>query len=158
MAPISNPMWTAAASRRRSSRCSLEGSSLRSISRITGASINDPRLAGHRVLPGQSRTPGRFDAKALHQVNRKALARVFWEERAFMSSPRLRQTFALRMCVINHSTTWGDGPLGVSVGGRRLPELTGGGRSYGQSRRARKPARDGARKAGTSCTDDSPHW
>ena len=46
--------------------------------------------------------------RALHQVNRKVLARVFWEERSFMSSTLLHRRFALRMCVINHSTTWDD--------------------------------------------------
>ena len=46
--------------------------------------------------------------QALHQINRNVLARVFWEERAFMSSTLLRRKFALRMCVINHSTTWDD--------------------------------------------------
>ena len=45
---------------------------------------------------------------ALHQINKKVLARVFWEERAFMSSTLLRRKFVLRMCVINHSTTWDD--------------------------------------------------
>ena len=51
---------------------------------------------------------GALAEKALHQLNRKVLARVFWEERAFMSSTLLRRKFALRMCVINHSTTWAD--------------------------------------------------
>ena len=51
---------------------------------------------------------GALDDGALHQLNRKVLARVFWEERAFMSSTLLRRKFALRMCVINHSTTWDD--------------------------------------------------
>ena len=49
-----------------------------------------------------------LEEKALHQLNRKVLARVFWEERAFMSSTLLRRKFSLRMCVINHSTTWDD--------------------------------------------------
>ena len=44
----------------------------------------------------------------LHRINRNVLARVFWEERAFMSSTSLRGRFALRLCVINHSTTWQD--------------------------------------------------
>ena len=57
-----------------------------------------------RVNPGG----GAFEEKALHQLNRKVLARVFWEERAFMSSTLLHRKFALRMCVINHSTTWAD--------------------------------------------------
>ena len=51
---------------------------------------------------------GELGDRALHQVNRNVLARVFWEERAFMSSTLLRRTFALRMCVINHTTTWDD--------------------------------------------------
>ncbi len=51
---------------------------------------------------------GALDDRALHQLNRKVLARVFWEERAFMSSTLLRRKFSLRMCVINHSTTWDD--------------------------------------------------
>ena len=57
-----------------------------------------------RVNPGG----GALDERALHRVNRKVLARVFWEERAFMSSTLLRRRFSLRMCVINHSTTWDD--------------------------------------------------
>ena len=44
----------------------------------------------------------------LEEVNRTVLARVFWEDRAFISSTLLHGTFALRMCVINHSTTWDD--------------------------------------------------
>ena len=51
---------------------------------------------------------GAEGARALHRINRQVLARVFWEERAFMSSTLLRRRFALRMCVINHSTTWDD--------------------------------------------------
>ena len=44
----------------------------------------------------------------LEEINRTVLARVFWEDRAFISSTLLHGTFALRMCVINHSTTWDD--------------------------------------------------
>lgn len=33
---------------------------------------------------------------------------MFWEERAFISSTLLHRKFALRMCVVNHSTTWAD--------------------------------------------------
>lgn len=44
----------------------------------------------------------------LEEINRTVLARVFWEDRAFISSTLLHGTFALRMCVINHSTTWND--------------------------------------------------
>lgn len=45
---------------------------------------------------------------ALEEINRTVLARVFWEDRAFISSTLLHGTFALRMCVINYSTTWND--------------------------------------------------
>ena len=51
---------------------------------------------------------GALDDQALHKANRKVLARVFWEEHAFMSSTLLRRTFALRMCMINHTTSWDD--------------------------------------------------
>ncbi len=51
---------------------------------------------------------GAAGERALHRINRRVLARVFWEERAFISSTLLRRRFALRMCVINHSTTWDD--------------------------------------------------
>ena len=48
------------------------------------------------------------DEHALQRINKNVLARVFWEERAFMSSTLLRQKFVLRMCVINHTTSWED--------------------------------------------------
>ena len=51
---------------------------------------------------------GAAGESVFHQINRKVLARVFWEERAFMSSTLLGSRFALRLCVINHSTTWED--------------------------------------------------
>ena len=57
-----------------------------------------------RVNPGARAA----DEGALHQLNRNVLARVFWEDRAFLSSTLLRRQFALRMCVINHTTTWDD--------------------------------------------------
>ncbi len=44
----------------------------------------------------------------LEEINRTVLARVFWEDRAFISSTLLHEAFALRMCVINYSTTWND--------------------------------------------------
>ncbi len=49
-----------------------------------------------------------LDEEALEKINRNVLARVFWEDRAFMSSTLLRKTFALRLCIINHNTTWDD--------------------------------------------------
>ena len=68
---------------------------------VTPASLG---IVCFRVNPG----PGAGGERALHQVNKKVLARVFWEERAFLSSTLLRRKFVLRMCVINHSTTWDD--------------------------------------------------
>ena len=47
-----------------------------------------------------------LDEAALEEINRKVLARVFWEDRAFFSSTLLHGTFSLRMCILNHSTTW----------------------------------------------------
>ncbi len=46
--------------------------------------------------------------EALEEMNRTVLARVFWEDRAFFSSTNLHGTFSLRLCIINHSTTWDD--------------------------------------------------
>ena len=45
---------------------------------------------------------------ALERINKDVLARVFWDDRAFLSSTTIRATFVLRMCVINHTTTWDD--------------------------------------------------
>ena len=44
----------------------------------------------------------------LEEVNREVLARLFWDDRAFVSSTSLRGTFSLRLCIINHSTGWDD--------------------------------------------------
>ncbi len=57
-----------------------------------------------RVNPGE----GAGDEREIHRLNRQVLARVFWEDRAFLSSTLLHRRFALRMCVINHTTTWDD--------------------------------------------------
>ena len=46
--------------------------------------------------------------EAIEQANRNVLARVFWEEPALMSSTMLRGTFSLRLCILNHTTTWDD--------------------------------------------------
>ena len=48
------------------------------------------------------------DETALEELNRTVLARVFWEDRAFMSSTLLRGTFSLRLCIVNYTTTWDD--------------------------------------------------
>ena len=49
-----------------------------------------------------------LDEQALDDVNKTVLARVFWEDRAFISSTRLREKFALRLCIVNDTTTWDD--------------------------------------------------
>ena len=49
-----------------------------------------------------------LDEEALEQINRKVLARVFWEEPALVSSTNVRETFTLRLCILNHTTTWDD--------------------------------------------------
>ncbi|MDE2752242.1 MAG: aminotransferase class I/II-fold pyridoxal phosphate-dependent enzyme [Gemmatimonadota bacterium] len=44
----------------------------------------------------------------LDEVNRTVLARLFWEDPAFMSSAMPRGHFSLRLCIVNHNTTWDD--------------------------------------------------
>ena len=51
---------------------------------------------------------GGLNEDVLEEVNRTVLARMFWDDPAFMSSTLLHGTFALRMCIINHTTTWDD--------------------------------------------------
>ena len=57
-----------------------------------------------RFNPG---SPG-LDESTLEQLNRNILARVFWEDPAFISSTSLRGKFSLRLCIINHNTNWDD--------------------------------------------------
>ncbi|MYA19380.1 MAG: aminotransferase class I/II-fold pyridoxal phosphate-dependent enzyme [Chloroflexi bacterium] len=51
---------------------------------------------------------GGLGEETIETINRTVLARVFWEEPALMSSTLLKGTFALRLCIINHTTTWDD--------------------------------------------------
>ena len=46
--------------------------------------------------------------QALDRINQTVLARVFWEDRALMSSTMVGAKFSLRVCIINHNTTWTD--------------------------------------------------
>ena len=62
-------------------------------------------IACFRVNPADAD----FDNQMLETINRNVLARVFWDDHAFISSTRLRGALALRMCVINYSTTWKGG-------------------------------------------------
>ena len=57
-----------------------------------------------RVNPAES-DPGE---EALGELNKTMLARIFWDDRAFFSSTLLKGKFALRLCIINHNTTWDD--------------------------------------------------
>ncbi len=57
-----------------------------------------------RFNPG---SPG-LDESTLEQLNRNILARVFWEDPAFISSTSLQGKFSLRLCIINHNTNWDD--------------------------------------------------
>ena len=52
--------------------------------------------------------PGDLREDALASVNREALARIFWGERAFLTSTMVNGRFVLRLCIINHNSTWDD--------------------------------------------------
>jgi len=49
-----------------------------------------------------------LDEDALEEINRTVLAEVFWDDRALMSSTTLGKTFSLRLCILNHTTSWED--------------------------------------------------
>ena len=49
-----------------------------------------------------------LDEESLEEINRTVLAQVFWDDHAFVSSTLLHGKFALRMCIVNHTTTWDD--------------------------------------------------
>ncbi len=44
----------------------------------------------------------------LDEINRQVLARMFWEDPAFISSAMPGGRFSLRLCIVNHNTTWDD--------------------------------------------------
>ena len=48
------------------------------------------------------------DEATLERINREVLARAFWDELAFFSSTSLKGVFSLRLCIVNHTTTWED--------------------------------------------------
>ena len=49
-----------------------------------------------------------LDEDSLAEVNKKVLVRIFWDDRAFISSTMVRSVFSLRLCIVNHTTTWDD--------------------------------------------------
>ena len=57
-----------------------------------------------RVNPADSR----LNEESLEEINRKVLARMFWDDPAFISSAAPQGGFSLRLCIINHNTCWGD--------------------------------------------------
>ena len=57
-----------------------------------------------RINPAEAH----LDEEALEAINRAVLARIFWDNRALMSSTTLGKTFSLRLCILNHTTAWSD--------------------------------------------------
>ena len=51
---------------------------------------------------------GDLGEDALARLNRKVLAHVFWGEQALLSSAMVNGRFVLRLCILNHNTTWDD--------------------------------------------------
>ena len=49
-----------------------------------------------------------IDEEELAEINKTVLARMFWEDKAFISSTLLHGKFSLRLCIVNHTTTWDD--------------------------------------------------
>ncbi len=49
-----------------------------------------------------------YDADRLEALNKKVQARVIETGTAMMSSTRLRGSYSLRFCILNHQTTWQD--------------------------------------------------
>ena len=53
--------------------------------------------------------PGRdLDPAALEALNQEVQDRVVASGVAMTSSTRLKGTFSLRLCILNHTSTWGD--------------------------------------------------
>ena len=54
-------------------------------------------------------------------VGEDALARMFWGEQAFLSSTMVNKRFVLRLCIVNHNTTWDDVRATLEAVERSLP-------------------------------------
>ena len=61
-----------------------------------------------RVSPAGGEIAGDIAEETLDELNREVLARLFWEDRAFVSSAEVSGKFALRLCIVNYNTTWDD--------------------------------------------------
>ena len=57
----------------------------------------------------------------LASMNREVLARMFWGEQAFLSSTMVNKRFVLRLCIVNHNTTWDDVRATLEAVERSLP-------------------------------------
>ena len=69
--------------------------------------------------------PGDLSENALTDVNREALARILWGERAFLTSTMVNGQFVLRLCIINHNSTWDDVRETLQAVERYAAEATG---------------------------------
>ena len=49
-----------------------------------------------------------LDEDTIEEINRVVLVRMFWEDKSFISSTLIRGKFSMRICIINHNTTWND--------------------------------------------------
>ena len=57
----------------------------------------------------------------LASMNREVLARMFWGEQTFLSSTMVNKRFVLRLCIVNHNTTWDDVRETLEAVERSLP-------------------------------------
>ena len=69
--------------------------------------IANPASLGVVCFRVNPKAAGLKDRK-LEEVNKAVQARVIDEGVAMMSSTRLRGLYSLRLCILNHNTTWED--------------------------------------------------
>ena len=50
----------------------------------------------------------KLDEEALNDINYSVLYNMFWDDQAFMSSTTLNGIITLRLCIVNHNTSWND--------------------------------------------------
>ena len=51
---------------------------------------------------------GNVSEDVLDNMNRRVLAHLFWDGQSFLSSTMVNKRFVLRLCILNHNTTWDD--------------------------------------------------
>ena len=69
--------------------------------------------------------PGGLAENALAGMNRKVLASMFWDAQAFLSSTMVNKRFVLRLCIVNHNTTWDDVRETLAAVERLAAEVSG---------------------------------